>query len=68
MSGQQVLKNKHGHAIGYLRTTGTRTRLLDENGHVRGYYDSKTGHTYDRHGNLYASNSNVLAALLIDGD
>ena len=65
-AGQRVLKDRNGHVIGYLRTTGTRTRLLDRNGNVRGYYDAKTGHTYDRNGNVYATNSNVLPALLYE--
>ena len=65
---QQILRDKHGKLIGYLRTTGTRTRLVNKHGKLMGFYDSKTNNTLDASGNLYAKGCNVLVALLKNDD
>lgn len=59
----QILRNKDGMAIGYIRPLGANIYLYNARGVRQGYYNPTNNSTYTAQGALVAR-SNILATLL----
>ncbi len=57
------LKDRQGAVIGRLRARGGRTEVRDPQNNLRGWFDERSGNTFDSHHRLIGS-GNLLALLL----